>query len=207
MILRKDKTFIRSSDRPNEDWIGDADWVLNDNDPEDAELEEKIISLYPNFDFVLDDNGELVDVVEIEPSIEPIREAKIAEMDKICTQTIYDGIDIELSTGVEHFTLDEHDQANLLGLGLELGQGAEMVTWHNDDKNESCKFYSAADATKIIQSLTVWKSYHITFYRDLRIYINSLTTKAEVEAVTYSMELPEEFKSDVLKYYENIIKG
>lgn len=205
MIVYSNKQFTKCADFPNEDFVGNADWVLDDN--KQAELENKIISLYPNYDFVLDGDGQLVDVTPTEPDITIIKEAKISEMDAICTQTIYDGIDIELSTGVEHFTLDEHDQANLLGLGLELGQGAEMVTWHNDDKNESCKFYSAADATKIISSLTVWKSYHITFYRDLRIYINSLTTKAEIDAVTYGMELPEEFKSDVLKYYESIIKG
>lgn len=67
MIVRKDKSFLKCSDYPNTDWIGNADWVLNDNDPADAEIEEKIISLYPNFDFVFDDDGNITDIVATEP--------------------------------------------------------------------------------------------------------------------------------------------
>jgi len=67
MIVRKDKSFLRCSDYPDTDWIGNADWVLNDNDPTDAEIEEKIIGLYPNFEFVLGDDGNIADVEETEP--------------------------------------------------------------------------------------------------------------------------------------------
>ena len=42
---------------PNTDWIGDADWVLDDNDERDAEIEAKIIEFYPNFELVLNDDG------------------------------------------------------------------------------------------------------------------------------------------------------
>ena len=67
MIVRKDKSFNKMGLYPDTDWIGDADWVLNDNDESDAEIEEKIISLYPNFDLVLDDDGNIADVTATEP--------------------------------------------------------------------------------------------------------------------------------------------
>lgn len=67
MIVRKDKTFLKCSDYPNTDWIGDADWILNDNDPKDAGLEELIIAFYPNFDIVTDDDGKISDIVATEP--------------------------------------------------------------------------------------------------------------------------------------------
>ena len=67
MIVRKDKSFNKMELYPNTDWLGDADWVLNDNDPADAKIEEKIISLYPNFDFVFDDDGNIADVTATEP--------------------------------------------------------------------------------------------------------------------------------------------
>ena len=67
MIVYKNKRFMQIGLFPDTDWVGDADWVLNDNDPDDAELEEKIISLYPNYDFVLDDNGNIADVTATEP--------------------------------------------------------------------------------------------------------------------------------------------
>ena len=67
MIVYKDKSFYKMDLYPDTDWIGNADWVLNDNDERDAELEAKIISLYPNFDFVFDDDGNIADVTATEP--------------------------------------------------------------------------------------------------------------------------------------------
>lgn len=67
MIVYESKFFAKSEKYPDTDWIGDADWVLDDNDEKDAEIEERIISLYPNFEFVFDENGEPVDVTETEP--------------------------------------------------------------------------------------------------------------------------------------------
>lgn len=128
---------------------------------------------------------------------------KVDELSNICTQTIYDGADVTLADGtVEHFTLDEQDQLNLSGVGLELLMGEEIVSWHEDDETISCKFYSAADATTIIKTLTANKKYHITYFRDLRIYVKSLNSIEEVNSVFYGMVLPDEFKSEVLIAYE-----
>ena len=72
MIIRKDKTYNKNSLYPNTDWIGDADWVLDDNNENDTQIEEKIILMYPNFDFVLNDDGtKIIDVVATEPQPEP----------------------------------------------------------------------------------------------------------------------------------------
>lgn len=67
MIVYSDKRFSANSDHPNDDWIGNADWLV----PDDSELAEKIIRLYPNFEFVLDDDGNISDVVETEPEPKP----------------------------------------------------------------------------------------------------------------------------------------
>ena len=138
--------------------------------------------------------------------IKEYRQNKISELDNICTDTIYKGTDITLSTGeTQHFTLDEQDQANLAGIGLQLGAGAEIISWHQDDVTKPCQFYTAEDAQKIINTLTVFKSYHITYFRDLRIYVNSLENIEDVEAIYYGYTLPDEAKSDVLKYYEGLM--
>ena len=67
MIVYSDKRFSANSDHPNDDWIGNADWVI----PDGSELAKKIISLYPNFELVCDDNGKPVDVIETEPAPVP----------------------------------------------------------------------------------------------------------------------------------------
>ena len=64
MILYNNKHFATRSDRPNDDWVGNADYVI----PDGSELAEKILRLYPNFEFVFDDNGQPVDVTETEPA-------------------------------------------------------------------------------------------------------------------------------------------
>lgn len=71
MVIFKNKTFTRCADYPDTDFVGNADWVLDDNDPGDANLEKKIISNYPNFEFVLDDEGKLVDITPTEPIPKP----------------------------------------------------------------------------------------------------------------------------------------
>ena len=67
MVLYSDKRFITNSEHTNDDWVGNADWVI----PDGSELAKKIIRLYPNFEFVLDDDGNISDVVETEPEPKP----------------------------------------------------------------------------------------------------------------------------------------
>ena len=38
MVLYKDKNFITNSEHPNDDWVGNADYVI----PDGSELAEKI---------------------------------------------------------------------------------------------------------------------------------------------------------------------
>lgn len=136
-------------------------------------------------------------------SLEETKKTKIEYLDSTCENTIYAGTDVTLSDGsVEHFTLDDKDQLDLSGIGLQLLQGAEQIAWHKDDKTASCKFYSAADGTAIIQTLTMFRTYHITYFRDLRIYVNSLTDIDSVNAIEYGSVIPDEYKSDVLKTIE-----
>lgn len=68
MVVFKNKQFVKCEEFPDTDWIGNSDWVLDDNDEKDAEIEEKIKTLYPNFEFVFDDDGNISDVVETEPA-------------------------------------------------------------------------------------------------------------------------------------------
>ena len=63
MIVYKNKRFIQIGLFPDTDWVGDADYVV----PDDSELAEKIKTLYPNYDFGFDDDGNIADVTATEP--------------------------------------------------------------------------------------------------------------------------------------------
>ena len=67
MVVFKNKQFVKCEEFPDTDFTGNADWVLNDNDPKEAGLEELIITFYPNFDIITDSNGKISDIVATDP--------------------------------------------------------------------------------------------------------------------------------------------
>ena len=64
---------------------------------------------------------------------------------------------------------------------------------------EHCKFYSNKDMKKITATAMAYVTWHVTYFRDLRIYIRSLESKEDVEKVTYGMDIPEAYQSEPLK--------
>lgn len=140
------------------------------------------------------------------PSFESVRENKIKEMNDTQQQVIQNGVDVVLSDGTyEHFTLTDHDQTSLMGLQTMLAQGAEAIPWHTSNQAEHCKYYSNEDMTLIVTRALEWVTFHVTYFRDLRIFINSCETEEELNEIYYGIEIPLEYQSDVLKdLYEKI---
>ena len=133
-------------------------------------------------------------------TLEETKEEKVTEMNNTQQSVIQQGLDITLSDGtVEHFTLKDQDQTSLMGLQNLVAQGIERIPWHTADQSEHCKYYSNADMAIIAEKALQFITYHVTYFRDLRIYIRSLQTKEEVQNVTYGMEIPLEYQSEVLK--------
>ena len=133
-------------------------------------------------------------------TLEEEQTEKISEMNEIQQLTIRDGVLITLSDGTtEQFTLKDQDQTSLMGLQTLVAQGVENIPWHSADQSEHCKYYSNADMAIIAEKALQFITYHVTYFRDLRIYIRSLKAKEEVQNVTYGMEIPVEYQSEVLK--------
>ena len=131
-------------------------------------------------------------------SIDFIRSSKITEMSRTCNQVIEAGFDLQLSDGnIHHFSLTTQDQINLISLGSMAANGMEAIPYHAD--GEICRFYTAEEITTILAQATAFKIYHTTYYNALKNYINSLDTIEAIAAVTYGIELPEEYQSEVLK--------
>lgn len=77
MIANKlNKGFQTRSDKPNSNWLGEEWYLVEDN----STLANKIMNLYPRFDFVLDENNNLIDVVEIPKTEQEIKQEKIEEI-------------------------------------------------------------------------------------------------------------------------------
>lgn len=135
-----------------------------------------------------------------EPTLEQLQETKVTEMNNAQQSAIQQGLDITLSDGtVEHFTLKDQDQTSLMGLQTLVAQGLERIPWHNADQSEHCKYYSNADMAIITSKALQFVTFHVTYFRDLRIYVRALEDKEAVSNVFYGMSIPEKYQSDVLK--------
>ncbi len=169
---------------------------------------EDYTTLYKELDngFILSNDGNtyvepepIPEPEPYEPTLDEIKEQKIAEMNLEQQRVIKSGIDVTLSDGVtEHFTLEDQDQISLMGLQTLAAQGAEKIPWHESNNAEHCKYYSAEDMDKITSAALSFISFQVTYFRDLRIYINSMQNKESVHSVDYGMFIPSEYQSEVL---------
>ena len=75
----------------------------------------------------------------------------------------------------------------------------ENIPWHTSDEDKHCKFYSNEDMARITSKAMGYVTWHVTYFRDLRIYIRSLKNKEEVERVVYGMDIPVNYQSEPLK--------
>ena len=141
------------------------------------------------------------------PTLEEVQETKVAEMNAAMESAIAYGAEVQLSDRTtERFTLTDRDQISLIGLHVSAAaltdtQDVDPLTfpWHPADENVHCKFYSQEDMQKISTAGFQYVLYHVTYFRDLRIYIRSLADTESVQAVAYGTALPEAYQSEPLK--------
>ena len=141
------------------------------------------------------------------PTLEEVQEQKVQEMNEYMEDSIAYGAQVELSDGsIERFTLTDRDQLSLIGLQVSAAVipstqdiNRSSFPWHPADESEHCKFYSQEDMQKISVTGFQYVMYHVTYFRDLRIYIRSLTDKESVNNVFYGVTIPEAYQSEPLK--------
>lgn len=127
-----------------------------------------------------------------------LKSAKIEEMSKDCNAAIINGFDVRLSDSkIYHFDMTLEDQINISSLDAQIKAGAKEVPYHA--RGELCRMYSAEDIQAILIEGANFKIYHITYFNSLKNYINSLNRKEDVRDVVYGMNIPDDYKSDVLK--------
>ena len=187
MVVFRNKQFAKCEEFPDTDFTGNADWVLDDNDERDAELEAKIISLYPNFDFVFDGDGNISDVIKTTEPIENVISQKKSELSAECEKVIVAGVDV----GDAHYSLTIEDQANILAL-TPLAQAGNSVFYHSD--SNMCCEYSSDEFLAVVNAATVFKTLQTTYCNLLMRQVEAMTDAEEVRAVKYGVtELTGEF--------------
>lgn len=138
----------------------------------------------------------------VDDYVEQIKTLKKSEISDSCENTIYNGIDVEMSTGTQHFSLTEKDQINIFGLQATIQSGAKQIEYHSD--GNPCKYYSVEDIQKLIMAAMSFVKYHTTYCNSLNVWINEETNAQTISEMYYGMEIPEEHQSEVLKNYIRI---
>ena len=184
MILYNNKHFATRSDHPNDDWVGNADYVI----PDGSELAEKILRLYPNFEIITDDGGNIVDVVKIDETVKNAISQKKSELSAKCEKVIVAGVDV----GDAHYSLTIEDQANILAL-TPLAQAGNSVFYHSD--SNMCCEYSPDEFNKIVNAVTAHKTLQTTYCNLLMRQVEEMSDVEEIKAVEYGKtELIGKFK-------------
>lgn len=180
------------------------DVILTDITEDEAEEFKILLNL--GADITDSNEGENVEWTEDEIIEEPIKEdatlaevkeRHLAKLSNDCQNTIYSGINVTLADGtVRHFDLEIEDQLNLLTLSTLVATGETSIPYHASD--ELCTYYSVEDILKIIDTATVFKTYHTSYYNSLKNWVMSMESITEVGNVVYGAEIPSEYCSEVL---------
>lgn len=135
-----------------------------------------------------------------EEELQKAKDTKNGALSATCQQVIYAGLDIQFSSEVtEHFNYNELDQLNIKEMFDAVRMGAAMYPYQSEDG--SCRVYTAEEIITIYQTLAGNKTGNITYYHQLKEYVNSLTTLEEIDAVVYGQELTGEY----LEHYNEMI--
>lgn len=130
-------------------------------------------------------------------TIEFVREQKIKEMSIACQTVIFGGFDIVLSDGISHhFSLNTQDQLNLITLSTTI-ESEPLIPYHAD--GELCKFYEPIDLKAVLEKATAHKTFHVSYFNSLKLYIGALTDIDEIMAIKYGVDIPQEYQSSVLQ--------
>ena len=140
-------------------------------------------------------------VVPDEPTVSEIKQNKIYEMSKECEDTIYDGIDVELTTGKKHFSLQINDQTNINGIFSAVTIGVTKYPYHAD--GEPCTMFSAEDIVSLYVAYKKYVTLQTTYNNALRRWIEREPDISVVQSIKYGAPLPD----DLQKEFVSILKA
>lgn len=129
--------------------------------------------------------------VPVEPSLEEVQADKLTEINAGCDAAIAAGCGVTLSDGTEgHVSLTLPDQINLSTAQAAILGGGTGYAYHMD--GELCEVYPAADIAIMARAATAHVLYHQTYCNHARAWAKRSETVADVQAITYGVELPED---------------
>ena len=125
------------------------------------------------------------------PTLEEVRNIKISNLSSICNQRIVNGVDINIDGVLEHFSYTEEDQTNIKEL-FDLSIQTKVPMYYHSDGN-SCKLYSVEQIIELYTTSAMNKMHHITYFNQLKMYINTLDDSDIIATIEYGHELTDKY--------------
>lgn len=143
----------------------------------------------------------------------PTEEELLAQAKSGCAEQIYaardaaifNGVDVETSYGLEHFTLEEKDKTLLLGIYAMVMQGMTSYPYHSfsptNGSTNICTVYSDEDIGKIAVAAFSHITYHESYANMLIQWLDRETDVNTVYTIEYGAVLPK----DLIDYFAMIL--
>lgn len=144
---------------------------------------------------------EVPDIPYYPESLDNLKAMKRNEIDTACKKAIIDGIDVELPSGTEHFSLEETDQINLTAALTMVEQGAPSYPYHSD--GNLCRLYTADEIKAISAAAMSHKLYHTTYCNHLFNWIERAESIEEVKSIYYGVTLPDDLLANMTEILTN----
>lgn len=121
------------------------------------------------------------------PTLDEVKINKINELSLACNLSIVSGFNVEINGTTEHFSYDEYDQMNLKEI-FDLSMKTKLPMYYHAN-GESCKEYSVENIARIYSTGAMFKMQHVTYFNQLSSCVKNMTSKTEIEYVSYGQEL------------------
>ncbi len=195
IVNKQNKGYCIRPDKPSSNWALETGeyYLVNEATVSGKTLAEKIISYTPDFDFVLDEHNQLVDIVSTRGQAQilaKVQSEKLISLSEACSQAIISGCNVELTSLSGHISLTAEDQINLTAALNAVEGGACGYPYHLD--GHLCAIFSTEDIRLLAQSAAAHKLYHTTYYNHLAAWVRRCTEVEEVQAIDYGAKLPED---------------
>ena len=122
------------------------------------------------------------------PERDTLAAQKVQKANETCQALIYAGIDVDFSSGREHFSLTPNDQTNIDSMFTAVTLGATQYPYHADGK--PCTMYSAVDITTLYIDYKKFVITQTTYCNLYKVWINRTQSVAQLAGIFYGNNLP-----------------
>ncbi len=187
LINKVNKNYVERARMPNENWLGEDYYLVDSN----SELADKIRENAPYFNFVTNDDGELIDIITIESpeSIEQKKSVLIEESKNKLAEWLLNN-PMQFSDG-KYYAVTEEKQAllnsNLASYERATAAGIEYpLKWNST--GEVCIDWLYTDLLTLSLSIAGYVAPKVAIQQAVEIQVKSCTTMEELEAVVINYD-------------------